>query len=154
MSIKDSQLPVADALAGTELVAVTQGGATKRTTAQAIADLAGTGDAAAKTQPDEFMSGFIASPSNKDYRIVLKAAHGGTITETTTRSASGTCTATFKINTTNLGGTANSVSSTEQSQAHSSANVFAAGDDIVLTVSGNSSCADFSFTIKYTRTLA
>jgi len=28
------------------------------------------------------------------------------------------------------------------------------GDDIVLTVSSNSSCADMSFTIKYTRTLA
>lgn len=113
----------------------------------------GGGGGASTTQTGEFMSGFIASPSNKDYRIVVKAAHAGTITETTTRSASGTCTATFKINTTALGGTANSVSSTEQSQAHSSANAFAAGDDIVITISANSSCVDMSFTIKYTRVL-
>lgn len=113
----------------------------------------GSGGGASTTQTGEFMSGFIASPSNKDYRIVVKAAHAGTITETTTRSASGTCTATFKINTTALGGTANSVSSTEQSQAHSSANAFAAGDDIVITISANSSCVDMSFTIKYTRVL-
>jgi hypothetical protein len=114
---------------------------------------AGSGGAST-TQTGEQIAGFIATPSNKDYKIVVKAAHGGTITETTTISASGTCTATFKINTTALGGTANSVSSTEQSQAHSSANVFSAGDDIVITVSSNATCADMSFSIKYTRTLA
>jgi hypothetical protein len=112
------------------------------------------GAGASTSQPGEMMAGFIATPSNKDYKIVVKAAHGGTITETTTISASGTCTATFKINTTALGGTANSVSSTEQSQAHASANTFSAGDDIVITVSSNATCADMSFSIKYTRTLA
>ena len=110
--------------------------------------------AATTPQTDEAIAGFIASPSDKDYRIVVKIPHGGTITETTTVSASGTCTATFKINTTALGGTVNSVSSTEQSQAHASANAFAADDDIVLTVSANASCVDLSFSIKYTRTLA
>ena len=114
---------------------------------------AGSGGAST-TQTGEQIAGFIASPSNKDYKIVVKAAHGGTITETTTICASGTCTATFKLNTTALGGTANSVSSTEQSQAHASSNVFSAGDDIVITVSANSSCTDMSFSIKYTRTLA
>lgn len=109
---------------------------------------------ASTTQTGEQIAGFIASPSNKDYKIVVKAAHGGTITETTTISASGTCTATFKINTTALGGTANSVSSSEQSQSHASSNVFSAGDDIVITVSSNATCADMSFSIKYTRTLA
>lgn len=49
---------------------------------------------------------------------------------------------------------ANSVSSSEQSQSHSSSNAFSAGDDIQLTISSNSSCADLSFTIKYTRTLS
>ena len=109
---------------------------------------------ASTTQTGEMMCGFIASPSDKDYRIVVKAAHGGTITETTTRSASGSCTATFKVNTTALGGTANSVSSSEQSQSHASSNTFSADDDIVITISSNSSCADMSFTIKYTRTLS
>jgi hypothetical protein len=101
----------------------------------------------------EMMSGFIGAPADKTYKLVVKAAHGGTITEATTICVSGTCTATFKINTTALGGTANAVSSGEQSQAHSSANVFAAGDDLQLTVSSNSACTDMSFTLKYTRTV-
>lgn len=117
-------------------------------------ELAADSGAASTTQTGEQISGFIASPSDKSYTIALKMAHAGTITETTTISASGTCTATFKVNSTALGGTANSVSSAEQSQAHASTNTFSAGDDIVLTVSSNSSCADMSFTIKYTRTLA
>lgn len=115
--------------------------------------LAATG-LASTSQTAEQISGFIASPSDKSYTIALNMAHGGTITNVTTKSASGTCTATWKVNSTALGGTANSVSSTEQSQAHSSSNTFVAGDDIVLTVSSNASCADMSFTIKYTRTLA
>jgi hypothetical protein len=105
------------------------------------------------TQTTEHWSGLITTPSDKSYTLVLKSPHAGTITETTTKSASGTCTATFKVNTTALGGTANSVSSSEQSQAHSSTNTFSAGDDIVLTVSSNSSCADMAFTVKYTRDL-
>lgn len=132
--------------------AVNFGAGTKHVFASATATYLGT--KAGTSQTGEQISGFIASPSNKDYRIVLDIKHAGTITEVTTRSASGTCTATWKINTTALGGTANSVSSTETTQAHASSNTFAAGDDIVLTVSSNSSCADMSFTIKYTRTLA
>lgn len=109
--------------------------------------------AAALAQTSEMMAGYIGAPSAKDYRIVVKASHGGTITETTTRSESGTGTITFKINTTALGGTANSASSSEESQAHASNNVFSAGDDIVLTPSSLSSLIGLSFTIKYTRTL-
>lgn len=91
--------------------------------------------------------------SDRDYRLVMNMPFAGTINETTTRSVSGTATATFKVNTTALGGTANSVSSSEQSQTHSSSNTFAAGDDIVVTISSNSSCTDMSFTIKFTRSI-
>jgi fructose-specific component phosphotransferase system IIB-like protein len=111
-------------------------------------------NAKAATSQTLGISAFIETPDNKDYTLLIKAPFGGTITEVTTRSASGTCTATVKINTTALGGTANSVSSTEQSQSHASANVFVAGDDIVVTVSSNSTCADMRITIQYTRTLA
>ena len=106
--------------------------------------------------PDEtdFISGLIPLPVDSSYKLIVKVPYAGTITETTTESVSGTCTATFKINTTALGGTANSVSSTEESQAHASANAFVAGDDIVLTVSANATCVDMSFTIKFTKTLA
>lgn len=114
----------------------------------------GGGGGASTTQTEECISGLIVTPDNGDYRIVVNSPHGGTITETTTVCASGSCTLTFNVNTTALGGTANSVSSSEQSQAHASSNTFAAGDDIVLTVSSNSSCSKMTFTIKYTRTLA
>lgn len=106
------------------------------------------------TQTLEGAGGLIGGNlANQDYRIFIKMPHGGTITETVTRSTAGTATATFKINTTALGGTSNSVSTTEQSQAHSSSNTFAAGDDIVITISSNSSAANMSFMIKYTRDL-
>lgn len=106
------------------------------------------------TIQDEMMSGYIGTVADKNYKIVVKAAHGGTFTETTTISESGTATFTFKINSTALGGTANSVSSAEQSQAHASNNVFVPGDDIVITASANSSCLGASFTMKYTRVLS
>lgn len=99
------------------------------------------------------VSGLIERPSDKSYKLVVKCPFAGTVNETVTISASGTCTATFKINTTALGGTANSVSSSEQTQTHASSNTFSAGDDIVVTISSNSSCADMSFTIKYTRVI-
>lgn len=102
----------------------------------------------------DYISGLIEVPSDKDYKLIVKSPYACTITETTTISTTGTCTATFKINTTALGGTANSVSTSEQSQAHSSANSASAGDDIVLTISSNSSCENMSFTIKFTRSLA
>ena len=105
------------------------------------------------TTVTETFSGLIEFPLNQDYTLVLKAPYAGTITETTTKSASGTCTMTFKVNTTALGGTANSVSTSEQSQAHASANTFAADDDIVVTVSANSSCERAAFTIKHTRAI-
>lgn len=98
-------------------------------------------------------SWLIPAPSNKSYTLGLKMPYAGTITETTTKSTSGTCTVTFKINSTALGGTANSVSSSEQSQAHSTANAFVAGDDIVATISANSSCIDALLAIKWTRTV-
>lgn len=101
----------------------------------------------------EEFSVFIAFPANKDYRLQLKATEARTITEVVTRSASGTCTATVKVDSTALGGSANSVSSSEQSQAHSSSNTWGVGQDIVLTVSSNSSCVDMVLTFKTTRTI-
>lgn len=89
-----------------------------------------------------------------DYRMYINMPHGGTITETTTRSTAGTATATYKINTTALGGTANSVSTSEQAQSHASSNTFSAGDDIVITISANSGCQNLTGMIKYTRTLS
>lgn len=101
----------------------------------------------------EEFSVVIAYPSAKDYRLVIKAAVGRTITEVVTRSVSGTCTATVKVDTTALGGTANSVSSSEQSQLHTTSNTWGVGADLVLTVSSVSACVDMTLTVKTTRTL-
>lgn len=99
----------------------------------------------------ENWSGMFRTGGDDTVTLIQNAPFAGTITSTTTKSASGTATYTFKINTTALGGTANSVSSAESEQAHSTANAFAVGDDIVLTRSANSTCVDAAFTIKYTR---
>jgi hypothetical protein len=108
---------------------------------------------AAKSQTWE-QSWLIEFPDNKDYRVVVNSALARTITGVTTRSSSGTCTLTVKINTTALGGTANSVTSTESTQAHTSANAVAVGDDIVFTVSANSSAENVSVTLTGTFSLA
>lgn len=101
----------------------------------------------------DYIGVLIETPENGDYTVTLNAPYAMTITETTTQSSSGTCTMTFKINSTPLGGTANAVSTSEQSQAHSSANSVDAGDNIVITVSSNSNCVRAAVTIKFTRAL-
>lgn len=107
---------------------------------------------AGKTQTDG-LAGYISTAENQDYTIGLQMPFAGSITSTTTQCISGTCTATFKINSTALGGTANSVSSTEQEQSHASSNSFSAGDNLVVTLSSNSSCLGLAFMVKFTRTL-
>lgn len=92
----------------------------------------------------------IETPANGDYTIILKSIWAGSVTAMTTKATSGTCTLTGKVNSTNFGGTANSVSSTEQTQTHSSSNTFAVGDDIAVTVSSNSSCARLVGNIELT----
>jgi hypothetical protein len=104
-------------------------------------------------QTDAFY-GMILVPANQAYSLVINLAYGLTITEISTISTSGTCTATFSISGTPLGGSANSVSASGDLQAHSSANVAAAGDDIEVTISANASCLNLSFAIKYTYALA
>lgn len=102
----------------------------------------------------DFISGLIETPADQQYILITNVPYGGIITETTTRCISGTCTATFKIGGTDLGGTANSVSTSEDVQAHASDNTFSSGNRILLVVSSNSSCSFMSFTIKFTKTLA
>lgn len=98
-------------------------------------------------------SHMILVPTNKTYNFAQKMPFGGTINETVTKSASGTCTAQFKINAVNLDGAANAVTSVEQTVAHVASNAFAAGDDLVVTITANAACIDMSFTVKFTRDL-
>ena len=109
---------------------------------------------AAKSQTETWGIGPIEFPDNKDYRVLINAARGFTINSVSTRCATGSCTLTVKINMTALGGTANSVTTSESTQTHSSANVVAEGDDVVLTISANSSAEDVSISMSVTETLA
>lgn len=101
----------------------------------------------------EFVAGHIDTAANKDYTVVVDFPYAATITQATTQSGAGTCTATFKINTTTLGGAANAVSTTKQSQSHATANVAVADDKLVMTVSANSGCTDLAYRIAYTRVI-
>jgi len=134
---------------------LTTGGTTSALSAQMGVTLKGLVDAkAAKTQTECGFSFAIDTVANQDYTIILRAPHAGTITETSSKCTSGTATATFKIGSTPLGGTANAVSSSQVNQAQDSANTFAAGDLIQVTMSANSACLGAVFSVKYTRTLA
>ncbi len=135
-------------IAGITDIAVVDGGTGASDAPTARTNLA----AAAKAQTDT-MSGLISSPANESYTLFLNMPYAGTITSTSTKSFSGTCTATWKVNTTALPNT-NAVSSTLDTQAQASSNTFIAGDSIVLTVSSNSACSKLSFSLTFTRTLA
>lgn len=129
--------------------AVNQGGTGAITASAARSNLG----AAGVTQTD-FISGIIKSAANQDYRIVEKIPYGATLTAFTGKTASGTLTATLKINTTAVTTGAINVTSTQGSVSPSAANVLVAGDALVITVSAISSPVDFSFTVAFTRTLA
>jgi hypothetical protein len=96
----------------------------------------------------------IEFPEDKDYPLFQNSQIARTITKVSSKCSTGTCTATVKIGSTALGGTANSVSSTEDVQAHSSDNDIAVGDDGLVTISSNSSAEMVVITISGTLVLA
>jgi hypothetical protein len=107
---------------------------------------------AATRAQTEFGSWYFPSVTDKTYKIIVKIPYAITITNMTTVCESGTCTLTGKVNSSAFSGSANSVSSSETSQSHSSS--VSANDDIQLTVSSNSSCVGMSVTIYWAHTLA
>lgn len=109
-------------------------------------------NAAGLTQ-DDFISGGIKVPANQDYRIIEKAPFGMTLSEFTGKTSAGTLTATLKINTTAVTGGALSVTGTQSSGTLTAANAVTANDVVVITVSAVSSATDFSWVVKYSRTL-
>lgn len=155
-----SDLAATTAALGASLVGIEDSGAliTATTVEGALAENRGAIDTlesgkATSSQKWE-QSWLIQFPEDGDYRVVVDAEVARTITEVTTICTTGTATLTVKINTTALGGTANSVSTSEQAQSHSSSNSVAIGDDIVLTFSSTSSCENVSVKISGTLSLA
>lgn len=114
-----------------------------------------TGGTVTGVQIQDALTIFIETAADQEYKVFINIPFSsGTINNTTSRSRSGTCTATFSINGVSLGGSANSVSSVEQIQAHASANTFVSGDDIEVTISANASCEGATFTIDLDRAIA
>ena len=105
------------------------------------------------TQTD-FISGFVGAAIAQDYRIIEYIPYGATITGFTGKTSSGTLTATLKIYTTAITTGALSVTSAQSSVTPTALNVMSAGDVLVLTASAISTPVNFSFTVKFTRTLA
>lgn len=97
------------------------------------------------------IAGYLLVPSNQSYRIWLNSPFACTITSTTTQSTAGTCSLAFNINGTPVGGSANSVSTSQQTVTRSSANSVAVGNYIEVTVSSASGCTGLSFMIALTR---
>lgn len=95
----------------------------------------------------------IEIPQDKAY-VFVNLALEGTITEVVTQTASGTCTVTVDIDGLELGGPANSASTTKETQLHSERNTIRDGSTVTVTVSSNSSATDLSITLRGTRTLA
>lgn len=87
-----------------------------------------------------------------DNKIVVKAPHGGTINEITTIAASGSGTLGVKINGSAVTATLNAVSVSEVSVVPTGANVWAPGDDLIVSVATSTGMVDVSMTIKYTPT--
>jgi hypothetical protein len=152
MSDKPLPIPQPDALVDAKGQTTQTGYRYLESLGTSVRSLAGSKAAAVQTWEQSFLFEF---PENGDYRVVINAQLARTITGVTTRSAAGTATLTVKINTTNLGGTANSVSTSAQTRTHSSANNVAVGNDIVFTfASATSTLAKVSVTLFGTLTLA
>jgi hypothetical protein len=100
----------------------------------------------------ENVGGHIETAADKTYYIISYAAYAGSITDVVTQSDSGTATATVKINGVALGGTANSVSSSEQVQSHTTANTFVVGDEITFVITSNSAALELRFTLLIDKT--
>lgn len=134
---------------------ITDSGATGRALVQAASASAarGTISAAAQTQAFGINATF---PTGADDNIVLDqyAAFPYTIDATYSQCDSGTATYRLQINGVNVGTTANSVSSSEQSQAHAADNVVAVGDTVRLVRSANAACVMGRLKMNCTRVLS
>jgi len=90
--------------------------------------------------------------ANQDFTVLLSVQQPGKVTSISTQADAGTCTLTGKVNATALGGIANSVSTSLETQPHTTTNTFLTGDKILFTISANSGCTGMfvQVSIEYT----
>lgn len=95
----------------------------------------------------EVLSFVFDYPTDGTYLVILKSPHKLKINTMTTKSVAGTASVKGTIDGVDLGGTANSVSTSEQEQSHASANILAAGADFALVFSSVSGVTRMTVTI-------
>lgn len=95
-----------------------------------------------------FTWSYAGTIADGDQVVVMKAPYAFRITETVSRCTSGTATATPKIDGSAIGGSAHSVSSTEEPIGRSSSNVVSADQDVIVTFASSSTCVNPRITFK------
>lgn len=94
-------------------------------------------------------------PEAETVHVIRNCPIAWSITKSTTIAEVGTATVAININGTPLGGSSNSASTSEDIQAHSSANAVAVGDDITIVfASVSSDCENLCVTLEGTEVMA
>ncbi|QJP14667.1 hypothetical protein G3545_14055 [Starkeya sp. ORNL1] len=93
--------------------------------------------------------GYIPVVANETIPIVISSERPFAIPKVVTDCGSGTCQVEVRINSTPLGGGANSVSTTRQTKDHTSANSGQIGDDVSLVFSSNSNCQRMNWVVIF-----
>lgn len=92
-------------------------------------------------------------PDDKDYLLSCFEPFAWSIDGVATLATSGSCTVTISIDGTPLGGGPSAAGTTLATVEHTSANAVAVGSQIMLTISGNSSCEGLNIVLIGRRTL-
>jgi hypothetical protein len=123
------------------------------TTAIAVATAALPAGVSSSQVITSFISGGIAAPANKSYNIIEFAPFAITLTSFVGKLSTGTMTAYLSINAATVTGSTMGASSTQTTVTPSALNTSAIGSTLILTVSSNTSGANFSFMVSFNQTL-
>ena len=93
-------------------------------------------------------------PDDKDYLLSCFEPFGWSIDGVATLATAGSCTVTISIDGTPLGGGSSAAGTTLATVEHTSSNAVTVGAQIVLTISGNSSCEGLNIVLIGRRTFS
>lgn len=144
--------PVGDSsnrVADTQFV---QAVATALYTALSSAIASAVASAVSSTQID-FISGGVAAPDNREYRVIEFVYFPMTLNTIAAKLSTGSVTAYLKINSSTVtGSTLSALGTTQVTSALTAVNTATTGDVVIVGISGTaSSPANLSFAVKFTR---
>lgn len=119
-----------------------------------LESIGGVSDDLAALEIKDDLTHTVSIVRNVTARFLWRADTDGTIDNTYTDCQSGTCTVRWYINGVAVGSTANSVSTTAETQTHTTNNEFEAGDIITYTITSNSACLEAFLQANITRKAA